>query len=298
MPVHDWIILDHLDRMTDSTGLIQHAIYSVPRRESGYTTDDNARALRLCVRLWSHDPDNRMLDRITNYLSFLEHARHPVRGFHNFFSYQRDWFDAGGTGDCQGQAIRALAEVLGSNLPDGYRVLARELIDGVLPVLADLRSLRAQAYVILAWGHLWTAKVKDIELLESVARSAAQRLVECYRRSERPDWQWYESRLTYANAVLPHALFIAAQRWPAEDFADVAEKSFAFLDRCNHFGRCFLAGRQQRLVSARRTQVAVRSTARGSGNDGRRRIGRILFAAGRKIFVDLLPCARLVPRSQ
>src|SRR4029077_8897826 len=65
---------------------------------------------------------------------------------------------------------------------------------------------------------------------ESVARSAAQRLVECYRRSQRPDWQWYESRLTYANAVLPHALFFAAQRWPAEDFSDVAEKSFAFLD--------------------------------------------------------------------
>ncbi|HZZ27237.1 MAG TPA: hypothetical protein VFE46_04450 [Pirellulales bacterium] len=231
MPVHDWIILDHLDRMTDSTGLIQHAIYSVPRRESGYTTDDNARALRLCVRLRSHGPDNRMLDRITNYLSFLEHARHPVRGFHNFLSYQRDWLDAGGTGDCQGQAIRALAEVLGSDLADGHRALARELIDSVLPVLADLRSLRAQAYVILAWGHLWTAGVKNIEFLETVARSAAQRLVECYRRSERPDWQWYESRLTYANAVLPHALFIAARRWPAEDFADVAEKSFAFLDR-------------------------------------------------------------------
>ena len=42
--------------MTDSTGLIQHAIYSIPRRESGYTTDDNARALRLCTRLWARDP--------------------------------------------------------------------------------------------------------------------------------------------------------------------------------------------------------------------------------------------------
>ena len=55
--------------------------------------------------------------------------------------------------------------------------------------------------------------------------------MECYRRTVRPDWQWFESRLTYANAVLPHALFIAAQRWPEEDFADVAETSFAFLDR-------------------------------------------------------------------
>ena len=89
--------MDHLDRMTDSTGLIQHAIYSIPRRESGYTTDDNARALRLCARLWGQHPDERMLSRVTTYLSFLEHARCPVRGFHNFLSYQRDWLDAEGT---------------------------------------------------------------------------------------------------------------------------------------------------------------------------------------------------------
>ena len=86
-----------------------------------------------------------------------------------FSSYQRDWLDAEGTGDSQGQAVRALAEVLGSNLPDGYRALARELIDAVTPALADLRSLRAQAYVILAWGHLSTSGVKDLEPLENVA---------------------------------------------------------------------------------------------------------------------------------
>src|SRR6185295_14340655 len=220
-----------LDRLTDSTGLIQHAIYSIPRRESGYTTDDNARALRLCARLWGEYPDDRMLARVTTYLSFLEHARCPVRGFHNFLSYQRDWLDANGTGDCQGQAIRALAEVLGSDLPAGCRALARELIEDTVPALAELRSLRAQAYLIMAWGHLWEKRVKDLELLELVAWSAAQRLIECYDRSVRPDWQWFESRLTYANAVLPHALFVAGQRWPDENFLEVAEVSFDFLDR-------------------------------------------------------------------
>jgi hypothetical protein len=109
--------------------------------------------------------------------------------------------------------------------------LARELIDAVLPALADLRSLRAQAYVILAWGHLSMSGVKDCEPVENVAWSAAQRLVECYHRSQRPDWPWFESRMTYANAVLPHALFIAARCWPEEDFLDVARASFAFLDR-------------------------------------------------------------------
>src|SRR3954469_8480107 len=157
--------LDHLDRLTDSTGLIQHAIYSIPRRESGYTTDDNARALRLCARLWCQRPGKRMLSRVARYLSFLEHARCPVRGFHNFLSFQRDWLDAAGTGDCQGQAVVGLAEVLPSPLPDGYRLLARELITAVLPALADLRSLRAQAYIIQAWSLLQTAGVDNIDAI-------------------------------------------------------------------------------------------------------------------------------------
>jgi hypothetical protein len=231
MQTDAWIAMDHLDGMTDSTGLIQHAIYAIPRRESGYTTDDNARALGLCTRLWNRRPDERMLQRVTTYLGFLEYARVAGRGFHNFLGYDRRWLDVEGTGDCQGQAVRALAEVLGSNLPDGHRELARELIDDILTTLADLRSLRAQAYVILAWGHLWATGVKDIEPLEAVAWSAARRLAECYARVQRPDWQWFESRLTYANAVLPHALVLAAQRWPNDGFLDIAQTSFAFLDR-------------------------------------------------------------------
>ena len=230
MKIHGHLSLAHLDRMTDSTGLIQHAIYSLPRRESGYTTDDNARALRLCARLWGEQSDERMLNRVACYLSFLEHARCPIRGFHNFLSYQRGWLDASGTGDCQGQAVLALAEVLGGRLPEGYRALARELIEDVLPALAELRSLRAQAYIILAWGRLWKAGADDCQGLEGVARLAANRLVDCYDRSQRPDWPWFESRMTYANAVLPQALFVAAERWPQEAFLAVAESSFGFLD--------------------------------------------------------------------
>jgi hypothetical protein len=241
MSIGDGISLAHLDRMTDSTGLIQHAIYSIPRRESGYTTDDNARALRLCTRLWSRHPDERMLSRVTGYLSFLEYARRPGGAFHNILSYQRHWLDAEGSGDCQGQAVRALAEVLGSTLPDEYRTLARELVEGVLTTLADLRSIRAQAYVILSWGHLWTAGVKDVEPLETIAFFAARRLVECYNRASRPDWLWFESRMTYANAVLPHALFLAARRWPKEAFLKVAKASFDFLDRATTVENLFSA---------------------------------------------------------
>lgn len=230
MSVPDLVSLKHLDRMTDSTGLIQHGIFSIPRRESGYTTDDNARALRLCVRLWDRDPEERLLSRVACYLSFLEHARCPIRGFHNFLGYQRDWLDAAGTGDCQGQAVLALSEVLGSTLPSGFRALAEELLQSALPAMSDLRSLRAQAYVIQAWIHMWRRDVAEVGHMEEIARLSADRLVECYERSQRTDWPWFEGYMTYANAVLPHALFDAAERWPDESYRSIAESSFGFLD--------------------------------------------------------------------
>jgi hypothetical protein len=175
-------------------------------------------------------PNEQLLPRVACYLSFLEHARCPVRGFHNFLSYQRDWLDAAGTGDCQGQAVLAIAEVLGSSLPEGFRSLARELLETSLPAMTNLRSLRAQAYVIQAWAHLWRAKVEHIDEMEQIARRAADRLVECYERSQRSDWHWFESYMTYANAVLPHAMFAAAERWPEEAYGSIAESSFGFLD--------------------------------------------------------------------
>jgi hypothetical protein len=123
-----------------------------------------------------------------------------------------------------------LAEVLASSLPEDFRVLAKELIEGVLPTLSELRSIRAQAYVILAWGRLHKANLDGLEKLEHVAHSAAQRLLDCYNRSYRPGWSWFESQMTYANAVLPHALFVAARHWPDEPFLDIAKASYTFLD--------------------------------------------------------------------
>ncbi len=231
MPEPAGFPLSHLDRLTDSTGLIQHGIYSLPRRDSGYTIDDNARALRICTQRWCRRPEPRMLRRITRYLSLLEFARRPGGGFYNLMSYQRQWLDTDSRGDCQGQAVRALAEVLGSTVPEDYRMLARELIEAVLPTLAELRSLRAQAYVIIANGHLRSAGVTAVSALDDVARIAAETLAECYNRSRRPEWPWFESRMTYANAVMPHALFVAARRWPDGPFLEIARDSLEFLDR-------------------------------------------------------------------
>jgi hypothetical protein len=224
------ISLRHLDRMTDCTGLVQHAIYSVPRRESGYTIDDNARALRLCIRLWSYERDERMLNRLIAYLSLLEFSKRPGGGFHNLMNYQRQWLDTDSSGDCQGQAMRALADVVSSGLPDDLRHLALELMQRALPTLAELRSLRAQAYVVIAFGRLRSMDHEVVPRVEAIARSAARHLMECFERSRRPSWVWFESRMTYANAVLPHALFVAERCWPDQGFGSVAAASFSFLE--------------------------------------------------------------------
>ncbi|MBY0112924.1 MAG: hypothetical protein K2Y21_08890 [Phycisphaerales bacterium] len=224
------ISMRHLDRMTDCTGLVQHAIYSVPRRESGYTIDDNARALLLCVRLWSYEPSPRMLERVVNYLSLLEFAKRPGGGFYNLMSYQRQWLDTDSSGDCQGQAVRALADVVASGLSSDLRHLAVELMQRALPTLAELRSLRAQAYVVIAFGRLRGIEHDLVPRMEAIARGAARHLVECFERSRRPGWEWFESRMTYANAVLPHALFVAERSWPDRGFGAIAAASFAFLE--------------------------------------------------------------------
>jgi hypothetical protein len=228
--VTDRLSLAHLDRMTDSTGLIQHAIYAVPRRESGYTVDDNARALRLCVRLWRMRPDESMLDRVTRYLSLIEHARRPSGGFHNLMNFQRQWIDTDSSGDCQGHAARALAEIVASELPNDHRALALELLVATLPTIAAVRSMRAEASVIIGFSRLAGTGASCWTECEEIAHSAARHLCDGFARSSRPDWRWFESRMTYANALLPHAMMVAADLWPDEGFRAVADDSFAFLD--------------------------------------------------------------------
>lgn len=231
--------LKHLDRMTDSAGLMQHAVYDIPRRSSGYTTDDNARALRLCTRLCASHADERMVERVACYLSFLEYAQRPTGQFHNFMSYQREWIDDCGCGDSQGQAVLALAEVRAGNVPQGFRELAKEMINNALPALRDLTSLRAHAYVIQAWATLQKAHFTDIGELESIALCAVDQLVDAWNASRQLGWEWFEPQMTYANAVLPHAMFDAADMRANEEWLLIAGSSFRFLNESTTSGDVF-----------------------------------------------------------
>ncbi len=204
--------LNHLNQMTDDTGILQHAIFTIPNRREGYTTDDNARALILAVLL-EHMEEARAGEaglasakspRL--YLSFLEHAFNPETGrFKNFLGYDRRWNETEGSEDCHGRALWALGTVLGRSQDQGCRGAAGRLFEFSLPAVLAFSSPRAWAYTLLGVQQYLTSYPGDRDA-QKVRSTLSRRLLEMYESIRRPDWKWFENVLAYANARLPQAL--------------------------------------------------------------------------------------------
>jgi glycosyltransferase involved in cell wall biosynthesis len=204
--------LNHLNQMTDDTGLLQHAIFTVPNRRAGYTTDDNARALILAVLLEHMDKDRAgeaglaLAKSPTLYLSFLEHAFNPETGrFKNFLSYDRRWNETEGSEDCHGRALWTLGTVLGRSQDHGLRGAAGRLFEFSLPTVLAFSSPRAWAYTLLGVHQYLTSYPGDRDA-QKVRSALSRRLLEMYESIRRPDWKWFENVLAYGNARLPQAL--------------------------------------------------------------------------------------------
>jgi hypothetical protein len=205
--------LNHLSRMTDDTGMLQHAIFTIPNRREGYTTDDNARALILAV-LEQFDEARREKPNLLSarssglYLSFLEHAFNPAKGrFKNFLRYDRRWNEAVGSEDCHGRALWALGTVLGRSQDQGLRGAAGRLFEFSLPVAVEFSSPRAWAYTLLGIQEYLTSYPGDRDA-QKVRSALSRRLLEMYESIRRPDWKWFENVLAYGNARLSQALLL------------------------------------------------------------------------------------------
>lgn len=224
--------LAHLLRMTDDTGLFQHAIFDVPDRSHGYATDDNARALVLALLLEAAGDDTLIQSgHAARYLSFLAHALDPVTGrYRNFLSFDRRWREELGSEDSHARALWALGTVLGRTANEGLRGMASRLFDVSLRSLLDFKSPRAWAFGLLAI-HEYLRKLSG-DLVASDARAVlAERLLGLYRRVATDDWPWFEESLSYCNARLPHALLLCAQWMDRGDLRDVALRSLGWLAR-------------------------------------------------------------------
>ena len=206
--------LDHVETMTDDTGILQHATYNVPRYDQGYCLDDNARALLLVTLLEEAESNDRKVVRAlaSRYLAFVSHSFNRSRGrFRNFMSYSRGWLEEEGSEDSHGRALWALGTVVGCSPDPGRHSLAGDLFHAALPAVRSFSSPRAWAYALLGIERYLDAFGGDRNV-QVVGKEIADRLFVLFKQTSRVDWPWCENRVTYCNARLPQAL-IATAAW-------------------------------------------------------------------------------------
>ena len=202
----------HLSRMTDSTGIFQHAIFSIPNFSEGYCTDDNARAFILAVLLseLGEDPD-RVRTLATTYAAFLHHAFDlKTKRFHNHLSFDRRWLDEQGSEDCQGRALWALGVGVGRSPYRSFQIMAGQLFALALPALTEFTSPRAWAFGLIGI-HEYLRRLSGDSLANQTRETLTSRLMELFKGTAQLEWRWFEEDVTYDNAKLAHALILSGR---------------------------------------------------------------------------------------
>jgi glycosyltransferase involved in cell wall biosynthesis len=224
------INLSHLSRMTDSTGVFQHAIFSVPNFSEGYCSDDNSRAFILAVLLSELGEDTEsVLSLATTSAAFLHHAFDlKTKRFHNHMSFDRRWLDAQGSEDCQGRAIWALGIGVGRSPIRSFQMMAGQLFALALPLLPSLTSPRAWAFGLIGI-HEYLRRLSGDSLVNQIRVTLTTWLMEHFDASAKPDWQWFEEELSYDNAKLAHALILTGQATGQHSVLDRGLKALRWL---------------------------------------------------------------------
>jgi len=239
MPIHEPVMtdfpllrLDHMKRLTDDTGILQHAFYTTPDPQHGYTTDDNARALLVALQYSqvaeTEAATEEALELACRYLAFLRYAQRPDGHFHNFLAYDRTWLDEAGSEDSQGRAIWSLGYTIANASLPGIRQSAATLIERSLPWLSELRSPRAQAFSLLGLGWAFQAGYQRDRLL-ALSRLLADRLVAAWEATADEEWPWFEDIIAYSNPKLCEGLFHAYLVCHEERYLGIALKGLRFL---------------------------------------------------------------------
>lgn len=213
--------LTHLLRITDSTGVFQHAIFSVPNFSEGYCSDDNARAFILAVLLAEAGEEPEQARTLaTTSAAFLYHAFDAATGrFHNHMSFDRLWLDEQGSEDCHGRALWALGVGVGRSPYRSFQMMAGQLFAQALPVVADFSSPRAWAFALLGI-HEYLHRLGGDSMVNQTRDVLTTRLMDLYARTAIPEWLWFENELSYDNAKLAHALIVSGEAMARADVLD------------------------------------------------------------------------------
>jgi glycosyltransferase involved in cell wall biosynthesis len=226
--------LDHVMRMSDSTGIYQHAIFNVPNFHEGYCTDDNARAFILCNLLdeLGGQPPPQNLDHLsTSYLAFLAAALNYETGrFRNFMSHGRQWLEEAGSEDSHGRAIWAVGSGAGRSRNEGHRNLSAQLFRVGLPIVASFTSPRAWSFTLLGI-HEYLRHFQDDPKtgVHALRERLTQKLVTLWNECATEQWPWFEPYVTYDNARLCQALILSGQWMPHSEALEIGLKSLRWL---------------------------------------------------------------------
>ena len=220
--------LDHLVRLTDDTGVIQHATFSVPSRASGYCSDDNARALIVALhadRLLGSAETKRL---VSTYLAFLHAAQSEDGRFRNMMTYSRAYLKEAPSEDCAGRSLWALGVATQLARDEGQRSLARQMFERGLANVAR-PGPRGSALTMLGISAFLTAH-PEVKPVADLLREMSERLCHGFRQQATADWRWFEPSLTYDNALLPLALLRAHRIIKDVDSRPIAIEALEFLE--------------------------------------------------------------------
>jgi glycosyltransferase involved in cell wall biosynthesis len=224
--------LDHLKKMTTEFGIIQFSIINQPDINSGYTLDDNARALIAVCQHYELTKDEGDIKYISTYFNFIKHCMQPGGYFLNYINEEKVFTEQNNStnlADSNGRAIWALGYLIsmGDLLPQKIIDDAGLTMQIALLNVHKIHSTRAMAFIIK--GLYYRNLKKKIPRGTSLIEHLASRLVQMYRHEADKEWQWFESYLTYANSILPEALLCAWLATGEQIYKDIAKSSFDFL---------------------------------------------------------------------
>jgi glycosyltransferase involved in cell wall biosynthesis len=224
------INLEHLRRMTDSTGLLQHSKFSIPDRMHGYCTDDNARALVLTVSAQDLLPaDDELASMSACYLGFLAHALNPgTERFRNFMSYDRRWEETEGSEDSQGRALWALGVTVGRAPDKGQLAAATSLFNRALPAAETFTHPRAMALALVGI-NAYLGRFAGATGAKRMAKLLARRILRDFKRNAADDWYWFDDILTYDNGKLAQALLTTGTLLENARMVEVGTKALEWL---------------------------------------------------------------------
>jgi glycosyltransferase involved in cell wall biosynthesis len=222
------INLNHIRLLTTDFGMVQFSKINHPDIQSGYTIDDNARAMIAVLMHYQKSGDTEDLSLIYKYLDFISYCMQPDGTFLNYLNENKEFTLQNAESnleDANGRAIWALGFLLSIDelIPDDMKDLAERLMAKAVPRIDNMHSSRAMAFCIK--GLYYHNKIENLGIIKTLA----DRLAAMYEHEAGKEWKWFESYLTYANSILPEAMLLAWLSLKEPQYFKIASDSFRFL---------------------------------------------------------------------